>query len=56
MKKPDNAIRKAVASDFKVGTVFMDIHENWEFTILNKYDEGIWEARFKNGDACVFGN
>jgi hypothetical protein len=49
-------MKTAVASDFKVGATFKDKAEGWEFTIIRKYDQGIWEARLASGDKCVFEN
>jgi hypothetical protein len=44
----------ATIEDFKAGTILVDKHEGWECTLLNKYDDGIWEARHRSGDSVVF--
>lgn len=48
-------LRTATKEDFKVGTTLI-MSEGWEFTIMRKYDDGIWEARGNSGDKCVFEN
>lgn len=48
-------LRAASLEDFKTGTTFIT-SEGYGFTLLRKYDEGIWEARGMEGqgDKCVF--
>ena len=53
-KKMTN-LRVATVSDFKVGTILIT-SEGWEFRIMRKYDEGVWEARGVSGDKVVFEN
>jgi nitrogen fixation protein FixH len=50
-------LRQATIEDFKQGTTLIT-SENYGFTILRKYDDGIWEARGTEGqgDKCVFEN
>lgn len=45
--------KTATVADFKVGTTLVT-SEGYEFTIYNKYAEGIFEARGKNGHICLF--
>lgn len=44
--------RVATVEDFKVGNSLF--YNNIGYTILRKYDDGIWEARTDGGDVCVF--
>lgn len=46
-------LRTATASDFKIGTTLVSFGR-YEFTIYNKYDDGIWEARSTSGSKVVF--
>lgn len=47
---------KATASDFKVGTTLVDnCNASIEYTLVRKYDDGVWEAINKNGSCvCVY--
>ena len=45
--------RKATKDDFKVGSKLIT-SEGFTFTLINKYDKGIWEARGISGDKCIF--
>ena len=47
--------RIATVSDFKVGATLYT-SENFPFTIMEKYDEGIWESRGLRGGNCIFEN
>lgn len=48
-------LRVATVEDFKTGTTLIT-SEGYGFTILRKYDSGIWEARGTEGqgDKCVY--
>lgn len=46
-------MKTATKEDFKIGTTLV-MKEGWEFTIYNKYDEGVWEARSESGSKVVF--
>lgn len=48
-------MRTATIEDFKIGTTLVT-SEGYGFTILCKYDDGIWEARGTEGqgDRCIF--
>ena len=39
-------LRTATANDFKVGTTLIT-SEGFEFKLINKYDNGIWECKQK---------
>lgn len=41
-----STLRTATAQDFKIGTTLIT-SENYEFTLRNKYDDGIWESKQK---------
>lgn len=47
-------LRTATLEDFKVGTKLITKQGGYEFTITRKYDDGIWEARSRSGEKCVF--
>ena len=49
------ALKQATAADFKVGVTLVS-PQGYSFTILRKYDEGVWEARGTEGqgEKCVF--
>lgn len=55
MKNTNQKLRTATVEDFKVGTTLIT-SEGYGFSILRKYDEGVWEARGTEGqgDKCVF--
>ena len=46
-------LRQATEADFKIGTTLIT-QEGYEFTIYNKYDANIFEARSTSGSRCVF--
>lgn len=37
-------LRTATVNDFKVGTILIT-SEGYEFKLINKYDDGIWESK-----------
>ena len=39
-------LRTATVNDFKVGTILIS-SEGFEFKLINKYDNGIWECKNK---------
>lgn len=46
-------IKTATKDDLKAGTLLIT-SEGYIFTIIRKYDQGIWEARGNSGDKCIF--
>jgi len=54
MNKQAQILRQATPQDFKEGVTL--ITDSCAFTILRKYDEGIWEARGTEGqgEKCVY--
>lgn len=45
-------VKTATAADFKTGSILKD-PEGYEFIIMNKYDNGIWEAKSINGRGSI---
>lgn len=44
----------ATKKDFLIGAELISKNGDYEFTILKKYDDGVWEARGKGGDKVIF--
>ena len=49
----NSALKTATSADFKIGTTLFD-SENNSFTIYEKYDEGIYNARTVRGHVVIF--
>jgi hypothetical protein len=46
---------KATIKDFAIGAK-LTTEEGYTFTLINKYADGIWEARGRSGDIVIFEN
>jgi hypothetical protein len=45
LNKMEN-LRTATVNDFKIGTTLIT-SEGFEFKLINKYDDGVWESKQK---------
>ncbi len=53
--KDMETLRTATIEDFKIGTTLIT-SEGYGFTLIAKYDDGIWEGRGTSGQGvkCIF--